>query len=170
MKKLLVLALVLGVAGLASAGLMTVSQDTSNTGSVSGSGYAIVGGEPEFSGVYVAIAGATPTMVVNYAGNNTTVNDVTGDVAAAIEEALSLDAGTIGYVAWYDFTDTVAPPNTKLPNGLLLSLTGTGAATVWVFDAADGSPLGDDFPLTFVPEPMTLALLGLGGLFIRRRK
>ncbi|MFC1676441.1 PEP-CTERM sorting domain-containing protein [Planctomycetota bacterium] len=30
---------------------------------------------------------------------------------------------------------------------------------------------GDDFGnFTFIPEPMTIALLGLGGLFLRRRK
>ena len=50
----------------------------------------------------------------------------------------------------------------------------------WNFIAAtDGSTLlyfeggnvgSDDIAITEVPEPMTMALLGLGGLFLRRKK
>jgi len=53
-------------------------------------------------------------------------------------------------------------------------LTATGAAfgdqvNIRAFDETVGY-LGDFGTITLVPEPMTIALLGLGGLFLRRRK
>jgi hypothetical protein len=36
---------------------------------------------------------------------------------------------------------------------------------------SDGATqIGEGIPITAVPEPMTIALLGLGGLFLRRRR
>jgi hypothetical protein len=47
-----------------------------------------------------------------------------------------------------------------------------GTATLGLFDAGVGSSWGDEVAnlQIIVPEPMTIALLGLGGLFLRRRK
>jgi len=171
MKKLLVLALVLGVAGLAGAGSMTANQLTANTGSVSGSGYIIDGGVPQFTGFYGVVVGTLPTYVVNYAGSQVTIADIDNSEGAldALAEALSINVGDIAKAWAFDFADTTPPPSTILPNGLLTTFTGAGVATLYLLDAVDASALSGS-PLTFVPEPITLALLGLGGLFIRRKK
>jgi len=45
---------------------------------------------------------------------------------------------------------------------------GLGVVTITLMDAAQNTL--DTITITQVPEPMTVALLGLGGLFLRRRK
>lgn len=46
--------------------------------------------------------------------------------------------------------------------------TGNVGDVIDVYDYALGTPLVGT--ITIIPEPMTIALLGLGGLFLRRRK
>jgi hypothetical protein len=60
------------------------------------------------------------------------------------------------------FTGAVGPA--QLVNNIAISGTGT----LEFFDIlAQGESMGT---VTVIPEPMTIALLGLGGLFLRRRK
>jgi len=46
---------------------------------------------------------------------------------------------------------------------------GPGIVTISLIDSGTGATI-DTITVTQVPEPMTVALLGLGGLFLRRRK
>lgn len=47
-------------------------------------------------------------------------------------------------------------------------VAGDSVIAAWVVEATGGSVLMN--PVTLVPEPMTIALLGLGGLFLLRRR
>ena len=87
--------------------------------------------------------------------------------------------------AWVDVLSTLAPPPTG-PG--MLTLGYTASMTPGVYNIAGGvygPPLGGanvvneqvgggtplpGLAITVVPEPMTMVLLGLGGLFLRRRK
>jgi hypothetical protein len=53
--------------------------------------------------------------------------------------------------------------------GMTLSLTGNSNQLVQVWDSAGTTELARAY-ITAVPEPMTMALLGLGGLLLRKRK
>ena len=167
MRKLLILMLVLGVASLASATVVisgptsvvagsTYSYSLSNTDTANYGGY-----------VYVDYAGNPGGAMLSNVGMNTT--NLTG--------ALSL----------YD--------TTYLPDGFLF-VAASGAGTTEVFAGEwftfdmtipAGAQVDDVFGIdildlnwglvqdpalavTVVPEPMTLCLLGLGGLLLRRRK
>ncbi|KPL23905.1 MAG: hypothetical protein AMJ75_05080 [Phycisphaerae bacterium SM1_79] len=67
----------------------------------------------------------------------------------------------------YSSTSSVYP----IVDGTYLIVTGVDGDTVvaWWFDEAAG---GSGFigEVTLVPEPMTIALIGLGGLFLLRRR
>lgn len=164
MKKLMVLALVLSVVGLANAGL-SVGKAGQDTAELFGADYAVIDGAPQFAGAYVGISAGDVDVMINYGGNQWSVTDVTADAAEGL-------AGIVGApiikVLWLDFADTTPLPNTKLPNGLLATISTKVAATIYVLDAADAAVIGG--PINLVPEPMTMGLLALGGLFIRRKK
>jgi hypothetical protein len=61
-------------------------------------------------------------------------------------------------------------PDGVLIDGILLHCEGQpGDVIVTLLDGADGTRL-DQMVIHQIPEPITLSLLGLGGLFLRRRK
>jgi hypothetical protein len=68
---------------------------------------------------------------------------------------------------WFDYAAAPPASTAKLPNGLLVTFTASAPVTVYILDASDASIVGQ--PTTLVPEPVTMLLLGLGGLFIRRK-
>jgi len=81
-----------------------------------------------------------------------------GETIAAGQVLMSFEvtagaAGTTITVADFNGTNPYSPPPTPV-------------ATKWNSVETTLSPL----EITVVPEPMTMALLGLGGLFIRRRR
>ena len=161
MKKLLVLALVLGVAGLASAGLQ-MNKTANDTSVLSGINFTSTAA---FAGAYVAFVGVPADCTVNYGGNKVTVADMTADLAAAFAGMYPGMIDVPSQVMWFDFADTNAPPVPA--NGNLVTMKASAPVTVYVLDAADASVVGS--PITLVPEPVTMLLLGLGGLFIRRK-
>ena len=68
-----------------------------------------------------------------------------------------------------DTTEPFSAPNGLLIDGIKLHCEGFGDVTLTLLDAASLSPLSR-VVIHQIPEPITFALLGLGGLFLRRRK
>jgi len=77
------------------------------------------------------------------------------------------------YGAWYEFTVVSFPPNPAVEAGdhIVVRIVGLSAGTtnLNLYDS-DGVTLLDRCSIAVVPEPTTIALLGLGGLLLRRRK
>lgn len=89
------------------------------------------------------------------------------------------DATVVDYstgTLWdYEITaaDLESPYSSAVGVHFFTTVTATGTVDdVIEIELLDGDTyaLLDDLDLTIVPEPMTVALLGLGGLFLRRRK
>jgi hypothetical protein len=81
----------------------------------------------------------------------------------AVNGNLAIDHIGIHCTAPGDVTITVAAANVAKPWGQVFMMTSEGAAT-------DHEALGGELIVHQIPEPMTVLLLGLGGLFLRRRK
>ncbi len=164
MKKLLAMILVLGMASLASAGLIVegleYEVDTStNTITVTGTG--VTG----YLFNLMPDAGVLTNGVVSSAF--TTVNDPGlwagdyGEMGWAGASASTTDAlGKSGVI----FTINFDPGTTEVS---FYESAFMGSSQV---NFAGGEVAGLDGFSMAIPEPMTMALLGLGGLFLRRRK
>ena len=167
MKKLVVLMLVVGMASLASAAL-----------SFSGS-------------MEVNVDGSASTFALTSSADATIAEGWIWVDYPVYASQLSNAAMT----ANVDDNGLQSVDNTKYaPSGLgVVAVNNTdGTTAVWAGDlvtfdmvAAEGAVIGDTYSLQFldgsfgeqfsttvtvVPEPMTMALLGLGGLFLRRKK
>lgn len=162
MKKLLVLLMVLGLVSSANAALsISLSATTVAVGgdvvlSVSSSDT-----EP-WAGFLILSEDTTnwPDPIhASYDGSMTTSG--IGDQGHASPSGLS---------AW----DLQAAGTSVLPvagNQFVINVKGVQVGTIYV-NLADTSytNMFDDMALVVTPEPMTIVLLGLGGLFLRRRK
>ncbi len=171
MKKLVALVLVLGMCSLANAALTIGVNPAMDTVSISGDSLT------SNVAVYLLLEGpgaiAGGTMV--YAGTLSAYQELEGAAAEAgvtPAEYLGLvkdfTGKTVADLSFISIMDGNIPPASTL--GLLvdgIKLTGTAPVTL--------SLVSDDFATTYytkevpIPEPLTIVLLGLGGLFLRRR-
>lgn len=172
MKKLVALVLVLGMCSLANAALTIGVNAAMDTVTISGDGAtaspaaaylllegpgAIAGGTLVYPGslaLYQDLESAAADQGVTPAGYLGLVKDFTGK--------------TVADLSFITLADGAIPPAAL--EGILVKdirLTGTGPVKL--------SLVSDDFAMTYdteevpIPEPLTIVLLGLGGLFLRRR-
>ena len=170
MKKMLVLALVLAVAGLANANLVlgwdvaaqkvTLSSDAVIAGGAGiNNGLGVIGAE---------LGVVTFPVRAELAGIDPTVGQYTG--AQAIELGLPYDGGIV-IAAWgKPLVDSPAGDwmyATIVSNKVLT--VGTAANALVTVALTDGDGVATGANLYLVPEPMTMGLLGLGALFLRKK-
>ena len=90
------------------------------------------------------------------------------DYIAAFTDMGYLDITNIYYGDIVDASDPFTTPNGRVFDGLVFHCEGLGEAVLTLFDPDLG--VLDSQQIHQIPEPLTFALLGLGGLFLRRRK
>ena len=171
MKKLLVLILVLGLATMVSA------VPTTDLSLVSGMDYTVVGSTVTILSTG-PVAGFAIGLMTPDAGTLT---------AVAVAEGFgikSLGDPDLGGTGLMGIAGAVSGTPPVYVTGTLYTFTASGGdGTVITLDAEMILGLGDSFvkwsndavtdlngSTITIPEPMTIALLGLGGLFLRRKK
>jgi hypothetical protein len=160
MKKLMILVLVLAMAPMASAGIGLLDITISKVGTT----YTIVGLsaiEGDF-GLYVDKDADPPvqfTVGTNYAAAGGLAVQKKWDGWNGIDFTTLGGLGGVDPVTagtWFDFTYTGDGVDDGDPVGF----------DMYDYAVSNTEPVGT----LYVPEPITIALLGLGGLFLRRRK
>jgi hypothetical protein len=169
MKKLLVLLLVFGLASAANAAIVSLSVDGVNPSD---------GTED--------IDVASPTIVLSVLDDTDTHVWLMEVTVLKADATLGTPTPTVkagGMASWNDWSDATwwiyelstagSPPDTPLAGQQwymnLTSLKGLGE-TFTVNIGEYGMPVAHSIEFTMVPEPMTVALLGLGGLLLLRRR
>lgn len=173
MKKLVALFLVLGLVTVTNAALTIGVSDQdrilapSETATISISG----DGQTSPGQFYMGIGTGGPgslnidTAVILYGGNSKSLAWIDDQ---GIADVLGLTNPFLG-VELNDVPQTPppAPLTGTLVDGIVFHCDGQGNVVISLFDG-DGNLL-DSVVIQQTPEPITLALLGLGGLFIRRK-
>jgi hypothetical protein len=167
MKKLLVLMLVLGMVSSAHAALGPVSLNAK--GDMSG---------VTLDGTMTALDTEAFHILVVSDGTLSPLNDTALGAAAPSLAGLSADhtawVGVIPFTAGYTGASWIMAnaPGEAFLTGEYLSLdcayVGQALVEAWYFDEGSGATglIGE----VLLPEPMTIALLGLGSLFMLRRR
>ena len=176
MKKLLVLLLVLGLSSVASAAITDFTLETDGSKLyVTGIAGASV---PTYSiadkgGIVSIDVPGTQTMYTDV-GNGGANTYLAGDLAAVGVGVVGAPIGNVAEITagigptegdsvdaglWFDFSVTAS---------LIGYTEGQFVVGMDVYDAQLNNLGSKD--VTYIPEPMTIALLGLGGLLLRRRK
>jgi hypothetical protein len=183
MKKLLILLLVLGLGTAANAQIepqLSIYVDGADPGAeydmLVGSIVEIgiysdgVGGvNGKYSGALVINAGGTDTGTAAFVCDPPTVYDGVGEPLENLGGAFAVNDG--GVVLAFVATNAVLADSAGegIGFGCDLECTGLGDVTLTIFDDVFG-PVDTLTIHQVVPEPITFGLLGLGGLFLRRRK
>jgi hypothetical protein len=165
MKKLLVVSIVFVIASLATADL-----------TITGPSEVKVDGGTDNYAVYIAWTDApidaSITLTTGWPGNTSDIigygsypGSVFGQTALGVVDLELLLISSVvpgAMTAGYHATITA-----YLGDGLYLGTTDMGLGRI---DLLDYSPIGIIDTVYVVPEPLTLGLLGIGGLFLRRKK
>ena len=157
MKKLLVLMLVLGMASLANA-VYDLALDGDDAATLTGDGV--------YTGFYISAITGTVDMDILFTGAGTGATPVVNQ--GIIDYATGLLGATPTDLWLVAFVDSTAPPDNVLPDGIVATFAGNLMPVTVTLHNQDTFAIMEQVTLT--PEPMSLMLLGLGGLFLRRRK
>ena len=163
MKKFVVLTLVLGLASGASAALTLVGAPADPIDI--GQSISILVNNSE-DGAYSGWLEIVDQGTANYDGDPVFTGAGNPDGNSALETFFA-------FPGWYQFTVASFTPSNPVLAGdhIDVRLLGIGeGTTVLNLYASDGVEVLDTAQITVIPEPMTIALLGLGGLFLRRRR
>jgi hypothetical protein len=181
MKKLLILMLVLGVASVANAAIQIELRDAAGTTTIAtgtatgvdlqlGTNYTVyvtgaVADSPATGGIYGPTWTASDWTNLGPA-NSTTYVDDTGDLSFC---------NWVAAYQGYDWQakDSGMGPGVSTGDWVHVDLTALaqGSYSLGLFDYAVSSATAvATISGNVIPEPMTVALLGLGGLLLRRRK
>jgi hypothetical protein len=173
-KKLLVVLAVLISASVANAKLILNLNDAGNAITISGDGATM---PPTAAYLFVEGPGSISGGSILYPGNLSSYDDLE-DIAAILsmstQDTLDIfrtftsrpDLADLSLVTLADGAIPPAPLQGTLVENIGLTVTGPVLLTL----------VSDDFMTVFdtkyvaAPEPLSIALLGLGGLFLRRRK
>ena len=207
MKKLLIFMLVLGLASLAQAGLVsfTVGGETEIVGTA-GSTYTIEVIAPSYNSFGITELMAAEVLNVNTDNQGTSwyaSEAVSGTIAALPTIGVGMTLSEAGYLEdkgilfdWFsEYSTAGVTAGTVLASFSYTIDSGWGGTAYWVAPLAPGVEYLDEFNDTYyggastsslfiggdpvatpigglhiIPEPMTVLLLGLGGLLMRRRK
>lgn len=158
MKKMLVLTLVLGLASLASATTLTWSVSSIDI-AVGGTGTVqiVASDNLAYPDVWV---GADPSAIAS-------IQSITEIANNAGDSSLILDPTATAYPGWWTVAaaDMTEPFDSVIAGAQFDVLFNGLAMGSYNFDCG-----GDTLTVNVVPEPVTMVLLGLGGLFLRKRK
>lgn len=173
MKKLIVLSLVAAMASFASAAIvLTVGTESGQVGTYVGQDIVSTGS--------LSVSAVTADSVVSYDIALTIDNGTGGDLALVASGTNFPGAGGT-WMFGNTWTGTPDETTARLSGGAWMAvaadtacfdslvITGTKGTVNLVEVLPDGTTqvLGT---FNVVPEPLTMSLLGLGGLFLRRRK
>jgi hypothetical protein len=170
MKKLLIMLAVLAMATVANAALVLDPVEATKATGLNIQTDPIDVADPQ-QALFLAVGGgggAIDAGTVVYPGGLTAIIDLTTDpdLAPAVESIIGEPATRIDMIELFD--NTGEPPALV---GVAVSYAVTdeppGATPVYLLN---GDTLEIMNSANIVPEPVTIALLGLGGLFLRRRK